>query len=88
MEYDESTMSCWDCSTIRMNWKLMKLCISIRRWEVVGIECWMDMGRCSDRCKLYEVVGPFGKLVGIGFTRWSEMVMGRGSEGCDTKSGG
>ena len=28
---------------------------------IVGRWCWKDVGLCSDRCKLYEVVGPFGK---------------------------
>ena len=60
-------MFCWDCrSTIRMDWGMMELCKSVERswrWgfrEIVGMRV-LDVGLCSDRCKLYEVVGPFGK---------------------------
>ena len=42
--------------SIRMDWELMELCIS------VGRSGWLErLGLCSDRCKLQEVVGPFGK---------------------------
>ena len=29
--------------------------------EIVGMRVLDDVGLCSDRCKLKEVVGPFGK---------------------------
>ena len=41
----------------------MELCKSVERKREVGIVGMrvLDVGLCSDRCKLYEVVGPFGK---------------------------
>ena len=33
----------------------------------------MDVGLCSDRCKLYEEVCPYGNLVGIEFTGGARM---------------
>ena len=45
----------------------MELCKSVGRSgkcgfrEIVGMRVLDDMGLCSDRCKLYEVVGPYGK---------------------------
>ena len=42
----------------------MELCKSVGRKrdvEIVGIGVLDDMGLCSDKCKLYEVVCPYGK---------------------------
>ena len=55
--------------SIRMDWELMELCKSVERKREVGIygDCWemvLDVGLCSDRCKLIVVVGPFGKWWG------------------------
>ena len=53
--------------SIRMDWELMELCKSVGRKREVGIkgDCWDEsagcMGLCSDKCKLKEVVCPFGK---------------------------
>ena len=54
--------------SIRMDWGMMELCKSVERKREVGDLGRLlgdgvldDMGLCSDRCKLYEVVCPFGK---------------------------
>ena len=68
--------------SIRMDWELMELCKSVEmsgRWgfrEIVGMRVLDDMGLCSDKCKLYEVVGPFGKC-GDRVYRGCEKGMGR-----------
>ena len=68
--------------SIRMDWKMMDLCKSVGRlgkWgfmEIVGIGV-LDVGLCSDKCKLKEVVCPFENLVGIEFTRECEKGWGR-----------
>ena len=36
---------------------------------IVGRWCWKDVGLCSDRCKLKEVVCPFGNW-------WGESLQG------------
>ena len=68
LEYG-STMFCWDCRSTLLGW-------TGNRWNYVNLSRCRgggdlgrllgdgvldDMGLCSDRCKLKEVVCPFGK---------------------------
>ena len=59
------------------------------RWgfrEIVGMRV-LDVGLCSDKCKLYEVVSPFGKC-GDEVYRGARSGMGWKERWCDTKSDG
>ena len=62
-------MSCWYCRSTLLGWignwwNYVNLSGERGRWglrEIVGMRVLDDMGLCSDWCKLYEVVCPFGK---------------------------